>query len=380
MIIYDSSITVDFQERNPERGIKRNPFTGHNEAKGWKSIEGAKYEATKIAYCLEHNARETGRQHYSHEATISFDADLTENDHSRIWGQICRCLRANKIIAYWHRELCETGRIHYHLLIVNKWQQEEIKNTLRDSLSSELKSVSRIHCAAIEDQKALCQYIPKAVVYGQDIRASQNINDPSYGRTSEDIYFHKRRIFKKECRLKKCGSIGEFWLTPQKKIWQELIDRQKRIDEYSPMMRPEARRLARIIDDTGTFPLTFKSVHRHLCILAYEIDKPSRQFSSSTPPEIVKQYEDRKQKQKEWLAKIKGEPETFFDFGEFTFEYEGEVITEQSDVITSNGERSEKKFLDHHESMAEHDGIIRSHRPGLLSEDTTLQKKMYLSG
>jgi hypothetical protein len=234
--MYSSNETTNFQELNPEYGK-----SGYFKATGHKTINGAINEAKQITYALTHNCKL-----YLH-AVINIDFDLTENEHRNYWAKISRYLRRSKVIGWYRRELCEVGRIHYHILTATYHELKALKQTIIDSLPQEIKSVSRVHVERIRDQFHTCAYVNKMKLAGD-----------RNGRYYRDKHGHKRRIFKKECKLTVHGEIGNFWKRSIKSYWKDCIAEQeaktnikKAIARYrTPERKAKARIQATIIDDS----------------------------------------------------------------------------------------------------------------------------------
>jgi hypothetical protein len=241
--MYDSRTTVNFQQEIPQ--------FGKVDATGWKTENGAINEAKQLTYCLLHN------RHLFFHSVISFNRDLTEIDHKRIWKHATRELR-KAILAHYTRELNYRGRIHYHLLIASNHEQHALCNTLKNSLPREIRSVSEVHLESVKDQFAIASYVTKMKLSGYD----------AYGKWTQDKHKTKRRLFVKECKLTKHGTIGDFWIRPRNDIWQECIARERGIAKYkTPEMRAKAKQVSEIISDEYQ---TYKTILRLYCTWAYE--------------------------------------------------------------------------------------------------------------
>src|SRR5262245_11009164 len=87
-------------------------FPGPFKEKGWtNTLDGYLYEANKLARCIIRN-----RCHYPWEMSINIEAELTIDEHKKLWAKACRVLKKRGMIALWIREPSATNRIHYHLI------------------------------------------------------------------------------------------------------------------------------------------------------------------------------------------------------------------------------------------------------------------------
>src|SRR3954464_2544203 len=87
----DSTLTPKIYQDDPDIGQRRD--------NGWKTLYGYLNESKRLARCILRNGKIT-----PYEATISFQADITPEDHIPLWKAIARTLRSKRVEGLWVRE------------------------------------------------------------------------------------------------------------------------------------------------------------------------------------------------------------------------------------------------------------------------------------
>ncbi len=202
----------------PNRGFYDNttlhqPHPCHGSRKdqsGWTfSLCSYLKAADELARCLIKNAQS---KPYTWLATINVHQTLKPDEHKAIWARIIRRLKG--LTAFWTREVSQTERIHYHLIITGNHKEQE----LRERLGLAVKDVgASIHVAQVKSVKAWCRYVVKARVAG--------LND--WGEPSSDKWASKRVLFTRHCGLSKHGCLGHFWATPLAQL-KKQVSQEKR--------------------------------------------------------------------------------------------------------------------------------------------------------
>lgn len=191
--------------------------------KGWtETVVGHNKESAKLSRDILQN-RKLGKFFYTWHVTINIELIQTAQEVVATWKEATTKLDERGIIAIWLREPTTTGGVHYHLLLRNNIERLELERVIRESMFDQKEFGAKkcgwhMNLTPVEDDWKLVHYITKAKVPGYHV-----------GKYVEDYYAEDRLLFKKGLGLKKCDTIGQFWVNSRKWVHQTICDREKRI-------------------------------------------------------------------------------------------------------------------------------------------------------
>jgi hypothetical protein len=263
------------------------PKWGKHDGRGWKSINGAINEAKELTTCLLMNARLWGG--YSVGVTVNILAVLPEDEVKSLWAFVCRNLKRAGVIAFWRREVTADHRVHYHMLVASRHDEQELDAIIEAAFPAHYRSKSkqakrRITIAYRYDaDKKAARYITKAKVAGYT----------KAGKWVDDYYRFKRSFFLPAVKLRTVGEIGSFWKEKKEDLWKKVIKHEREVAaKVTPQLEDEAEELYDVFGPT----FTVKSLIRHLAEVEIAHDKrvarlkllQTRSPVGMTPPVIVK--------------------------------------------------------------------------------------------
>ena len=234
-------------------------------AKGWtETVEGYQAEARQLSRCIVDNRRLMGTS-YSWLVTINVEVVQTARQITDLWAAVCRNLRRKGIVALWVREPTRSGKVHYHVLVRDDIAETDLRRIVRESMPDLGKPTPggrrqgwHMKPQRVEHDWRLALYMTKAKVAGV-----------VKGKEVDDYYEGKRLLFSTNLKIKKYGTIGDFWMKPKKALWQAVRDKEQRIAEG--LKNPDVRRLAELVHEFigGSIPL--KDIERNY---GYYADDP----------------------------------------------------------------------------------------------------------
>jgi hypothetical protein len=189
---------------------------------------------------------------YAWAVHINLNVELSPQTMTKLWAATCRTLRRNGIVAFWVREPNKSSKVHYHLIVKNAIPKHELEGAIEKAMPQRSQVKWRKRVERIKNEWFYAHYITKAKLPGYIKK-----------RKVEDRYARKRLLFQPHLKLKKHGSIGDFWERPKKTLWTEIREREKRIADG--LEKPNVKRLARYIFEEWLGPspgLTLKQVER----------------------------------------------------------------------------------------------------------------------
>jgi hypothetical protein len=146
-----------------------------------------------------------------------------------------RSLRDNGIVALWIREPTKSNKVHYHLILRNKISRKELEKSIRAALPQKQPGQKRAgwhkSIRLVNYDWQLAHYVTKAKITGY-----------IKGQRVADYYARKRLLFVTGLPFHKVGVIGNFWVKSKTKMWQDVVDVEKRIG--AGLDKPNVRRLA----------------------------------------------------------------------------------------------------------------------------------------
>lgn len=220
--------------------------------KGWcDTVEGYLREAKKLTTLLIRN-RILMKAPYRWFLTVYVDFHQTPQETSAWWNKAKRNLARMGIDALWDREPTRSNKVHYHLLVKNPITEAQLAEIVEASLPP--RKLGRWHKSIRAVGKSdwrLLHYIAKAKISG----------NTKTGRFITDLYAKKRLLFVKKLKIRKIGTIGNFWAKPKSTIWKEIVEHEKRIGDG--LAKPKVRAIAKYAHDFlgGAVPL--KKIERN---------------------------------------------------------------------------------------------------------------------
>lgn len=237
-----------------------NPPDGRPRHGNWKTIQGFKYEAKKLAHCIFANEKLQTRN-YTWHVTVNINTVLSDDEHKSVWKEATRQLRQH-ITAVYIREPDTDNHVNYHLLLNTEISHQRLKECLELAFHQVDNTLT---IAPVYSTFALARYMTKA----------------------DDRYKDKQLIFAPYCTLNKHGTIGPFWNKPPKQIWAMKIEMERKIsvalNEGYNSIQPAAKYLHHCV--SGYIP--FRRIRRNITIL-YAADKQAVEtLASCWQPEYI---------------------------------------------------------------------------------------------
>jgi hypothetical protein len=207
---------------------------------------------------------------YTCHVTINIEVVHAPKQIADVWTKVVRTLRRKGIMALWVREPTKAGGIHYHLLLRNEIGEKELAKVIDGAMPNfKVQTAKRVRKGwhakyqriKPDEEWQILHYVSKAKIAGY-----------RGGKPVDDFYANKRLLFKAGLKIKKYGEIGDFWLRPKKKLWQEIIDIEKRIGEG--LEKPNVKRLAEYVYDLIGGYISLKDIERSF---GHDADGPAVQ-------------------------------------------------------------------------------------------------------
>ena len=215
--------------------------------KGWTdSTLGYINEAKQWAMCILKN-RQMMKRPYTWAVHINLNEELPPKDIGPMWDKAKRKLKERGIVCLWLREPNSLNKVHYHIIVKNHISEKELKKAIDEAMPSRKLVKWRKRVEPIINEWRLAHYVVKAKVKGRTKK----------GKLVNDLYRHKRLLFKPNLPFRKVGTIGDFWEQGKSKtkIWDDIKATEKRIAEG--LEDPDVERLAEYVHDWigGYYPL-----------------------------------------------------------------------------------------------------------------------------
>lgn len=192
-------------------------------AKGWtETVEGYINEAKQWAMCINRN-RKLMKRPYTWVVHLNLNEEVSPEYVSPMWNKVKRKLNAHGIICLWVREVNRLNKVHYHIIIKNRISSDDLKAAIEDSMPPRSEVMWRKRVEKIQSQWHLAYYVVKAKIAGKT-RSGKFVND---------LYRHKRLLFKPHLGFRKVGTIGKFWEQGKSKttMWKDIQTIEKKIAE-----------------------------------------------------------------------------------------------------------------------------------------------------
>lgn len=239
--MYDSRTAAKLYQEDP-LPYKKQTF----KLKGWtETIVGYMNEADKLSRCILRNAALMKRP-YTWELTINVEVELKPKEITDLWTKVCRKLKKHGVVALWVREPSLSNHCNYHLIVSSDQTKIELERAVEASMPDRSSVKWHKHIKAIDDQYAYTRYMTKAKIKGY-------VNGKQVG----DFYENKRLMFRPHLKLRKVGTVGNFWIKSKAKLWQDIRDLEQKITEGKD--KPNIRRLAKYLHELvgGFIPLKY---------------------------------------------------------------------------------------------------------------------------
>lgn len=156
-------------------------------------------------------------------------------------------MKERGIVCLWVREPNSLNKVHYHIIVKNHISEKELKKAIDEAMPSRNLVKWRKRVEPIKNEWRLAHYVVKAKVKGRN----------KQGKLVNDLYRHKRLLFKPNLPFRKIGTIGDFWERGKSKtkIWDDIKATEKRIAEG--LQDPNVERLAEYVHEWigGYYPL-----------------------------------------------------------------------------------------------------------------------------
>ncbi|MBX9677431.1 MAG: hypothetical protein K2X38_01620 [Gemmataceae bacterium] len=251
----NSSRTPKLYQANPKKRSRDKFFTEH----GWHTLDGFLYEADRFARCVEWAKNRYFKTPFTYFVSVNFTQDITPADMKVLWAKVCRALKANGVVAVWTVEASKLrlkgkksgDRFNYHLIL--RSETPNVKALLKAATKGVKTNIKPERWNPKKGRHAAA-YLVKAK------RAKFKDGE----KISSDRWASKRVLFKPEHKMRKYGTIGDFWPVGKNKeaIWAEIKDLEKKTAEG--MNEPGVEEYADFLQDlTGGF-FTYKRVRREV--------------------------------------------------------------------------------------------------------------------
>lgn len=221
--------------------------------KGWTdSLDSYTNEAGKLRTLILRNRKLAGEP-YTWHVTINVESVQTPTEIKTLWEKACRILRDNGIVALWVREPTKSGKVHYHLILRTRITRKELEKVIKAAMPTKQPGKKRAgwhkSIKPVTDDWQLAHYVTKAKIAGY-----------VKGQRVADYYARKRLLFVPGLPFNKVGVIGNFWVKPKAKMWDDVKADEKKIAEG--LAKPNVKRLAKHAHDLigGYIPL--KTIER----------------------------------------------------------------------------------------------------------------------
>lgn len=295
----NSTRTPKLYQTKPKKRSRSNYFTEH----GWHTLDGFLYEADKFARCVEWAKNRYFKTPFTYFVSVNFTEDIKPVDMKRLWAKVCRSLKAKGVVAVWTVEASKLrfttvkgkvkksgDRFNYHLIL--RSDTPNVKALLKAATKGVKTNIKPERWNARKGRHAAA-YIVKAK------RAKFKDGE----KISSDRWAAKRVLFKPAHKMRKYGTIGDFWPVGKNKeaIWAEIKDLEKKTAEG--MNEPNVKEYSDFLYDlTGGF-FTFRRVRREVAYwgvpkdwvpdpdevvrtdrFGSDLEPVSKQATASTPP------------------------------------------------------------------------------------------------
>jgi hypothetical protein len=225
----DSTQTEKLHQLRPKKRVRPAGYTED----GWYTLDGYIYEADKLARCVAWARRYYFKDEFTVFASINFNEDLTAHQMKGLWSKVCRYLKNNKVVALYVCEVSRhTNRFNYHLLL--------------RSPTPNLKALLKFATKGVKTNIKPEPYDPREGRFA--VRYMTKAKTAKYDNgflVSKDRWARKRVLLRQELKIRKYGTIGDFWPQGINKnaLWDEIKAHERKITEG--LQQPGAEEYAR---------------------------------------------------------------------------------------------------------------------------------------
>jgi hypothetical protein len=193
----------------------------------------------------------------------------------QLWSKACRYLKNNHVIALYVCEVSRrSNRFNYHLLL--RSQTPNLKDLLKFALKG-VKTNIKPEVYEPGEGRFTVRYMTKA-------------KTPKYRHgelATKDRWARKRVLLRQELKMRKYGTIGDFWPHGMNKdnIWDEIKAHERRISEglQQPGAEEYARELYELIQGYFSLNRVRRSVGFYGVPDGWIPDRENSMFTGSAP-------------------------------------------------------------------------------------------------
>jgi len=213
----DSTQPEKIYQLRPKKRLR--PF-GYTED-GWHTRDGYLYEADKLSRCVAWARRRYFKDEFTFFASINITEDVAADRMKALWSKACRYLKDNNVVALYVIEASRrSNRFNYHLLV--------------RSNTPNLKALLKFATKDVETNIKVETYNPGEGRFS--VRYMTKAKTPKYKQgelITNDRWARKRVLLRHELKMRKYGTIGEFWPPGKNKdaLWAEIIAHERKITE-----------------------------------------------------------------------------------------------------------------------------------------------------
>lgn len=188
----------------------------HFQEDGWHTTDGSLYESNKTAQCIDWCRHHYFRSEFTHFVTINVAQDIDPKDMKTLWSKTCALLCRHRVVAIWVVEVSRrSNHFNYHLLV--RTASGNIYDLIKKAFGP-VKSIVQVQDWDTGKGKLAARYVFKA-------KTRQG--------TNPDRWKRKRVLFRKELKIRRYGTIGQFWPEGKNKedLWAEIISKERKIKD-----------------------------------------------------------------------------------------------------------------------------------------------------
>ncbi len=203
------------------------------------------YEADKLSRCVQWARRRYFTSEFTYFASINFTQDMTAAEMKVVWSKACRYLTNKNVIALY---TCEVSRrsnhFNFHMLL--RSQTPNLTELLK-SCTKTVKTNIKVEPYDPGRGRLAVRYMTKA-------KTTKYKNGEIVSR---DRWARKRVLLRQELKVRRYGTIGQFWPLGMNKegIWNEIVAHERKINDG--LQQPGAEEYAVELHELigGYFPL-----------------------------------------------------------------------------------------------------------------------------
>ncbi|MEO2090169.1 MAG: hypothetical protein ABGY75_11810 [Gemmataceae bacterium] len=217
----------------------------HYTEDGWYTLDGFKYEADKLSRCVQWARRRYFTSEFTFFASINFTEDLTAAEMKAAWSKACRYLTGKGVVALYTCEVSRrSNRFNYHMLL--RSQTPNVSELLKFATKT-VKTNIKVEPYDPGRGRLAVRYMTKA-------KTAKYKNGEIVSR---DRWARKRVLLRQELKVRKYGTVGQFWPMGMNKesIWKEIVAHERKISDG--LQQPGAEQYALELHELigGYFPL-----------------------------------------------------------------------------------------------------------------------------